>query len=214
MAVLGCPVAKDDMEIVTVREFARRVGVSLTAIQKGVKNGRIQAITDATGKITGIDYASQADAWSANSKHPQKRPLNISGGRPRNDGLPPASPKIGKVADEPATKTRSDALKRNNETPPSPTPGQMSMAEVQRAREIVKLQIDNLKLREAQGELVRTETVKADMARLAASVKAGLLNIPDRVSAQIAGMSEPHEIHALLTDEINTAINELNKSNA
>ena len=59
------------MEIVTLREFARRVGVSLTAIQKGVKNGRIEAITDpATGKITGIDYATQATAWTANSKHP------------------------------------------------------------------------------------------------------------------------------------------------
>jgi hypothetical protein len=196
----GCQAAKDDMsDVITVREFARRIGVSLTAIQKGVKTGRIEAITDAaTGKITGIDFESQAQAWTANSKAPQKRPNTISGGRPRNDGQPPAKPKAEKP--------------QPNDEPPKQQSG-MSMAEVQRARELVKLQLDNLKLREAQGELVRVDVVKSDMARLAAAVKAGLMNIADRVSAQIAGMSEPHEIHALLTDEINSAISELNRTN-
>jgi phage terminase Nu1 subunit (DNA packaging protein) len=87
----------------------------------------------------------------------------------------------------------------------------MPLADIQRARELVKLQLDNLKLKEAQGELVQVSVVKSDMARLAASVKSGLMNIPDRVASQIAGMTEPHEIHTLITNEINNAIEQLGK---
>ena len=189
------------MEIVTLREFARRVGVSLTAVQKGVKNGRIEAITDDTGKITGIDYQSQADAWTANSKHPQKRPHNPGGGRPRNDGLPPATPQA----------VGGDRLPREKTQAPA---GQMTMAEVQRARELVKLQIDNLKLREAQGELVSAAEVKKQGHALATGIISALYNIPDRCADEIAGMSDPHAIHKLLLQEIDNAVEAIRKAYA
>lgn len=188
------------MEIVTLREFARRIGVSLTAVQKGVKTGRIVAITDeTTGKITGIDHESQAPAWTANSKHPQKKPNHIAGGRPRNDGAPPAAPA--------ATKTKPK--------PPADQPtGGMSMSEVQRAREIVKLQIDNFKLREAQGELVSAADVRKQGHALASGIISGLYNIPDRCADEIAGMSDPHAIHKLLLTEIDNAVEALRKAYA
>lgn len=197
------------MEVVTLREFARRVGVSLTAIQKGVKTGRVVAITDpATGKITGIDFASQGEAWTANSKHPQKRPHTIAGGRPRNDGLPPAAPKAepreGDVVENLEAQPHGGALKRSKETPPPP--GEMSMAAVQRAREIVKLQIDNLKLKEAQGELISAAEVRKQGHALASGIISGLYNIPDRCADEIAGMSDPHAIHKLLLAEIDQAV--------
>lgn len=180
------------MEVVTLREFARRVGVSLTAIQKGVKTGRVVAITDpATGKITGIDFASQGEAWTANSKHPQKRPHTIGGGRPRNDGEAPAAPAAAKSKPKP---------------PADQTTGGMSMSEVQRAREIVKLQIDNLKLKEAQGELISAAEVRKQGHALASGIISGLYNIPDRCADEIAGMSDPHAIHKLLLAEIDQAV--------
>jgi hypothetical protein len=190
------------MEIVTLREFARRVGVSLTAVQKGVKSGRVQALTDEAGKITGIDYASQAEAWTANSKHPQKRPHTMAGGRPRNDGEPPASPARKSAAREPA------------DDEPSPQPGGMKMADVQRARELVKLQLDNLKLREAQGELVSAADVKKQGHTLATGIISALYNIPDRCADEIAGMSDPHAIHKLLLAEIDNAVEAIRKSYA
>jgi hypothetical protein len=170
-----------------------------------VKTGRIQAITDsATGKITGIDFESQAPAWSANSKHPQKRPHNISGGRPRNDGQAPSKPQsVGcdRLPDRPSP-SKGDA---------QPAAGQMTMAEVQRAREIVKLQIDNLKLREAQGELVSAAEVKKQGHALAAGIISSLYNIPDRCADEIAGMSDPHAIHKLLLTEIDNAVEAIRK---
>lgn len=191
------------MEIVTLREFARRIGVSLTAIQKGVKSGRIEAITDPdTGKITGIDYASQAPAWTANSKHPQKVPHNIAGGRPRHDGQPTAAP---------ATKTI--AARAEPASPEGEKPG-MSLADIQRARELVKLQIDNEKLKEVRGLSVSTADVEKQGRSLAAIVISGMYTIPDRISDELAGMTDANAIQNLLLQEIDRAVEQLRKAYA
>jgi hypothetical protein len=189
------------MEIVTLREFARRVGVSLTAVQKGVQNGRIYADKDPkTGRISGIDYDTQAEAWVANAMHPQKRPHNIAGGRPREDGRPPAAPE------------NRTQLKQPDDSP-SPRSG-MPLAEIQRARELVKLQLDNVKLKEAQGELVPATDVEKQGRQLASVIISSMYNIPDRISDELAGMSEPHDIHRLLLEEIDRAVQELRKTYA
>lgn len=192
------------MEIVPLREFARRVGVSLTAIQKGVKSGRITAITDDAGKVAGIDYATQATAWVENSKAPQRKPHNPAGGRPRKDGSPAQPSREGEVVDRLEVQARGGALKRSEKTPPPA--GQMTMAEVQRARELVKLQIDNLKLKEAQGELVNAAEVKRQGYALGQALIADLYNMPERLADDFAGMSDPNAIHRLWVEEIDNAI--------
>lgn len=188
------------MEIVTLREFARRIGVSLTAIQKGVKNGRIEAITDPeTGRITGIDWDTQEAAWHANSKHPQKRPHTLAGGRPRTDGLPPAPPAPRAPAIPP---------------PPPAEPAGMSLADIQRARELVKLQIDNEKLKSVRGETTSTAGVTDQGRKLASTVISALYTIPDRISDELAGMSDPNEIHAFLLREFDQAVEDLRRTYA
>jgi hypothetical protein len=184
------------MNVISLREFARRIGVSLPAVQRAAKpeTGRIEAIRDpATGKITGIDWDTQQHAWSANSKHPQKIPHHRAGGRPRKDGTPTAAP--------------STPAREIDDAPPSP--GGMSMSEIQRARELVKLQIDNEKLKEVRGETIAVSQVKQAGAKLAATIINGLYNIPERCADDIAGMSDPHEIHKLLVREIDATVNEL-----
>jgi hypothetical protein len=194
------------MEIITLREYARRKEVSLTAVQKAVENGRIRAEVDpATGRRTGIDWDSQAPAWEANSKHPQKRPHTLAGGRPRNDGAPPAPPaRRSAPAAPPAPEPEGEVADR---------PG-MSLADIQRARELVKLQIDNEKLKEVRGETVPTAEVEKQGRTLASAIIGGLYNIPDRISDELAGMSEPHAIHALLLQEIDRVVSELRKAYA
>lgn len=194
------------MEIVSTREFARRIGVSLTAIQKGIKSGRVKAVTDPeTGKVKGLDWDTQASAWDDNCKHIQKRPQNQAGGRPRLDGQPVAP-----------SSTRRSIENRQASAPPPDSPGEekpgMSLADIQRARELVKLQIDNEKLKEVRGETAPVAQMRSDGAKLAATVISGLYNIPDRASDDLAGMSDPNEIHKYLLREIDVAVNELRKA--
>lgn len=90
----------------------------------------------------------------------------------------------------------------------------MPLAEIQRARELVKLQLDNVKLKEAQGELVPATDVEKQGRQLASVIISSMYNIPDRISDELAGMSEPHDIHRLLLEEIDRAVQELRKTYA
>jgi hypothetical protein len=197
------------MEIITLREFARRIGVSLTAVQNGAKSGRIDVFRDDAGKITGIDWSTQEAAWSENSKAPQRRPHNPGGGRPRNDGLPPAAPATrrpqeGEVTEHLEAQPHGGALKRAATEPPPK--GEMTLAQIQRARELVKLQIDNEALKKAKGESVSRAEVYSEGAKLAGTIISALYNIPERISDDLAGMTDPHKIAELLTREINDAV--------
>jgi hypothetical protein len=196
------------MEIITLREYARRKAVSLQAIQNGLKAGRIEAVVDqVSGRRTGIDWDTQADAWEANSKHPQKRPHTLAGGRPRLDGQPTAAPATRPQAARPAAPA------------PAPQPEEggakgMTLADIQRARELVKLQIDNEKLKEVRGASVDAAEVEKNGRALAAIVISGMYTIPDRISDELAGMSDPNAIQNLLLQEIDRAVSEVRKTYA
>lgn len=206
------------MEIVTLREFARRIGVSLTAVQKAIKNGRIKAQTDDAGKVKGIDWETESIAWTENSKAPQRKPKNPNGGRPRKDGTPAAraataaplpddAPAEGEIVEHLEHQPHGGALKRAEKTPP--TKGPMTITEIQRARELVKLQLDNLKLKEAQGELVSAKKQREEGAKLGATLIAGLYNMPERLADDFAGMSDPHEIQRIWVEEIDKLVQDM-----
>jgi hypothetical protein len=78
----------------------------------------------------------------------------------------------------------------------------------------IKNEIERGKLLEAKakaeiGELVPIEEVKTEAFNAARVVRNNLLNIPDRVSALLASMSDAEKIHELLSQEITTALEEL-----
>lgn len=51
-------------EWVSVREFSRRVGVALFAVQKAITQGRIKAVRrSATGRIVGVNATVAAEEW-------------------------------------------------------------------------------------------------------------------------------------------------------
>lgn len=196
-------------EIISLREFAKRKDVSLTAVQKACapEKGRIIPERDESGKITGINWTTQAAAWEANAKGHYK-PHTVAGGRPRRDGQAVASPKTSKAA---AGRSSAPAAPPAADDEPPVSGGPMKLADITRARELVKLQIDNIKLKQAQGELVSAADQAAQGATLGAMVIAALYNIPERVSDDLAGMSNAHEIQKLLTAEIDIAVEGLRK---
>lgn len=62
---------------------------------------------------------------------------------------------------------------------------------------------------ERSGKLVDAEEVKKEAFKLARTTRDALLNIPDRVSAEFAGLTTPHEIHVRLSEEIRKALEAL-----
>lgn len=193
--------AKKNEEIVSLREFAKRVGVSLPAIQKGIKSGRIAAIVDPeTGKNLGIDAVSQVSAWSENSKAPQRKPNNIAGGRPRKDGQPVAAPVTNGGKLEP--QAHGGALKRNE-----PSAEKQSMAEIQRQREIVKLQLDLMKMKQEQGELVPAADVEQAWAKMFRAAQTRILGIPAACKTKCSDL--PTSVLVLIDEICRKALEDL-----
>jgi hypothetical protein len=76
-------------------------------------------------------------------------------------------------------------------------------------REAAEARIAQLKLAELQGQLVRADDWAAALAKRAAAFREGLLQIPARLSAQLAAESDQARIHALLEDELRQVMSQL-----
>ncbi|ERN55655.1 hypothetical protein WMELPOP_03353 [Wolbachia pipientis wMelPop] len=78
----------------------------------------------------------------------------------------------------------------------------------------IKNEMERGKLLEAKakaeiGELVAVEEVKRDAFNVARVVRNNLLNIPNRVSALLASLSDTEKIHMALTEGITNSLQEL-----
>lgn len=73
-------------------------------------------------------------------------------------------------------------------------------------REAYNAELARLEVEEKQGQLVAADDVKKTAFAVARQVRDGLLNIPDRVSAELAAMTDQFEIHRRLTIEIRKAL--------
>ncbi len=62
------------------------------------------------------------------------------------------------------------------------------------------------------GELVAVEEVKSEAFNVARVVRNNLLNVPNRVSALLASLSDTEKIHETLTEEITNSLQELSNN--
>lgn len=76
-------------------------------------------------------------------------------------------------------------------------------------REIAEADLAELKLAELRGELVRADEWSAALARRAVAFREGLLQIPDRLSAQLAAEADQDTIRRLLDVEIRATLTHL-----
>ena len=63
-----------------------------------------------------------------------------------------------------------------------------------------------LNYEERTGKLISVDIVKDDIFRTARAARDAMLAIPDRLAAEIAGMTDATAIHKKLMDEIRRAI--------
>lgn len=73
-------------------------------------------------------------------------------------------------------------------------------------REAYNAELARLEVEEKQGQLVAADEVRKTAFAVARQVRDGILNIPDRVSAELAAVTDQFEIHRRLTAEIRKAL--------
>lgn len=177
------------MATVGLREYSRMREVSPEAVRKAIKSGRLAASVtyDAKGWPR-IDPAVADGEWG-NFTHPTH-------GGARNKKAAP-EPEIQSVTDdEPAAPRQSGNAAQ-------------TFAQSRAIKEAYLARLAKLDYEEKSGKLISADGVKNDAFKMARIVRDSILNIPDRISAELASEAEPFKIHKLLSDELRKALETL-----
>ncbi len=189
--------------LVTFTELAAVRGVSQAAVSTAVKTGRIAAaVVEKDGRRL-LDRELALELWEKNTRHKHHGPHKQIGRAPRPKPAPDA-PSPAPQSPPPAQKQTPEQLKRSVALLPDDQVPDLQTSRERREHyqaELAKLQVD-----EKRGELVAVEAVKKEAFTLGRVVRDALLNIPDRVSHQLAGEIDPAAIHQMLSKEMQQAL--------
>lgn len=154
----------------SLRALARQLGVSLAAVQKAIKTGRLQqSIGRADGKPFVQDVALAKKEWTE--------------GRTKAPPPPPQAPEQLEL---------------------DPTAGSLTEAQLRVAlQREVQLRIRN---RQDRGQLIVAETARREAFECARAVRDAVLNVPARLSAELAATSDANLVHRRLDDELRKAL--------
>lgn len=214
---------------ISLREFARRRGVALSAVQKAIESKRVTAVRrSASGRLIGIDAVLGAIQWDQNTDPAEAAKngkfagadLNViphareSGVLPLGDSEPGAAQRSAAAntvlsatvghgaADADESTSSAGAVNAEGKDP-------HGYLEARADRERLTVALQALDYQKALGVLVSADEVRRLSARRYRAIRDRLLNIPDRVAAVLAAERDPAQVHAQLTAELKRVLHEL-----
>jgi hypothetical protein len=183
-------------EKLSIRQFAKLVGVSDVAVGKAIKTGKI---------VKAID-------WS-NPKRPKIDPILAVKEWGRN--ADPSSGRSDKITDtmevRPKGKKESPTEQYEvvRETEPHPANGGRSITEIKRQTAEVKLRLAAVELKQKQGQLVDKDLVYRSLFAAGQEMRTAMQSIPDRCIDNIMAAQDRNEAHTILYNEITYALERL-----
>ncbi len=186
---------------ISLREFARRREVALSAVQKAIATGRVTSVKrDERGRVVGIEANQATDEWNRNTD-------------------PVEAFKSGKILAPPSVQTSGQAFPSLQlEPPPAPPVAKEKPTapdddggyyESRAKREKFAALTAERDYLEAIGRLVSVDELREVSFRRYRAIRDKLLNIPDRVAAILAAEKDPARVHTALTAEIKRVLHEL-----
>lgn len=170
--------------LISVTQFAKRIGRSEQAVRTAIELGRVTA-KKVDGKLK-IDPVTAEREWEENAKEKNRPRLMIE-----NEEIPADDASFEfneKITSENASKQRR-------------------LAEAQ--KEFWKAKQAQLDYEEKAGKYVPIHKVQREAFAVSRTVRDIILSIPDRVSAELVGIKDQVKMHCVLTRELNTALQEL-----
>jgi hypothetical protein len=177
------------MDLVSLREFARRKGVSLQAVQNGIKSLRVTPVRDASGKCQGLDWDTEAAKWDNNANPGKKQSAEVRHNIQPQKVVPKATaPKTrGRPAKAPTEPREGEP---NEQAPQSAEVLASKLFAVSRSRK-EKALADSAELaRDEQLKLlVRADQVKLEWMRMVKAAQTKILGIPSKCKNKIPGIN-------------------------
>jgi len=198
-----------EQELIGIREFARRVGVSDTAVHKAIKSGRIVAHEEDRDPNNGRprlrwpqareDYQSNSDSTKrthVGGTGKSERRLQYTAGEDSKPVLQTREQVLGTEPPHDTVPVGGDAL-----------PGRAavqgpSLAQSKAVREAYMARLAKLEYEEKSGKLVSADEVKARAFKMARGARDALLTMPDRLAPILAGTTDVQAVHRMLLDDI------------
>jgi hypothetical protein len=179
-------------EWISLREFARRRGVSLMAVQKAIESARVTAVRRDGDRLVGIEVHQATAQWNANTD-------------------PAAAAKTGKTLDltPDQSAVSPDAEKGADTEQPAPDKDPHGYYQARADRERHQAKLVELELAREMGLVIPAEEQRQVSARRYKAIRDGFLNMPDRIAAVLAAERDPARVHAALTNEIKRVLHEL-----
>ena len=188
-------------KLVSASDLARETGMTKQAISKAIRSGRIVP-DDKTKSGRDLFYLEK-------NKKILEEQSGFNVDQSRHEGLP-KSLMGGHLKSQPVTnRLTNDACLVDESNEAEPLDRRYLKARAERAE--LAARAEAIKIAQLEGELISVEVVKQQGAELGAVVIGTLSLIPDRLSPELSTMDDQHEIHAILTSEINKLVNEIRK---
>lgn len=185
-------------ELISIREYGRRRGVSDTAVHKAIRAGKIPTVN---GKI---DPAAADAAWTRNRDATQASKMAAAASAGPASDASAAPPAAGEAAALHTSATSPVPAESH-----APAEGTIAHAQLQvLAAKAEKAQLD---LQERKGEVIAVEEVEQVGSEIVETVKNRLLLIPDGIADRLAAIKEPLECRSILLHEITVALEELSR---
>lgn len=187
------------IELVAIREAARRLGVSDTAVRKAIDKGRINAPLDedkdpSNGRPR-LRWPDCETQWMANSDM-SKRTHAGSQGSPKR-ALDHAQP--SKVTEVRVSVPKGEELDGEGEVT---IHDGMTLTEAKTAKAIYDARKARMEYEESQGVLVRIEEVRTKIFKMTREARDQLVTMEDRLSPILASLTELNDVRRVLRDEV------------
>lgn len=199
---------------VSVREYAKTLGISHPTVLKAIAAGKIKK---------GVSYRKQTrNGIESTTIEINQAIADLEFGNLHKSGKVKPGQKAVKVVGEKTVIEKSNklplvesvtTLDEDDEAIISSMKitSDMSFAEAARHRELIGLVMDKKKLQEAEGVLVRKDVVDSELFAFGTELKKSLLNIPARVTADVRAASNDVEAQMIITVEITNILNDFSK---
>jgi len=170
-------------KLVSLREYARMRGVNHNVIVKKTKSGILPFVIDESGnKKIDVDMANKA--WEESNGVDIQMAIRESDSSESQDT---------------EKYTPSPEAKNNAAT----------YAQSRSIREAYTARLAKLSYEEKLGKLISAEKVKITAFNTARIVRENILNVPNKISYQLAAETDPNKINFMLTEALIEALEEL-----
>ncbi len=177
------------MPIVSLRKYGTMRGVSGEAVRKAIKTGRlVNAVkyNDRGQPCIDVDIADRE--WVKNTDGGKQQHLE-------------AGHRLSAYSQPPGVTESDEQQVMRGGVPP--------IDKSKAINEAYKARLAKLEFEEKSGKLIDAEQVKLEQFTAGRMIRDAIMAVPDRISAKLASMTDPHAVHRELHAELVSALDRI-----